>query len=391
MITAGVAGILLASATPGTATTSASGRPGPILTAIASLPAETYVPGSQPSGGQLGTTPINGVAVPLPGQPVQGFSGIVANRDGTFDAVSDNGFGTKANSVDFVLRIHRLAVDFRTGAIRVVGGVNLTDPHGHVPFPLTRVDRVLTGSDFDPESIIKASDGTYWIGDEFGPFLLHFDRHGRLLQAPVAVPGVFSPENPLRGDTPANLNPSRGFEGMARSPDGRTAYPMLQGTVAGDEPGTLRLYEFDLATRRYTDRRWSYPLDQPAHVTGDVIAAGANRLLVVEQNTAQGEDATARLVYQVDLREHDERGRLRKTLLLDLLAVPDPQGVGGLGDSFRFPLSVEALVLLDDRTLGVLNDNNFPLSSVLSPGRPDDNRFIAIRLARPCTNAGAAG
>src|SRR5688572_17461714 len=65
----------------------------PTLTGFASLPATTFVPGSEPSGSLLGTAPINGVAVPFADQPVQGFSGIARNRDGSFDVLSDNGYG----------------------------------------------------------------------------------------------------------------------------------------------------------------------------------------------------------------------------------------------------------------------------------------------------------
>ena len=38
-------------------------------------------------------------------------------------------------------------------------------------------------------------------------------------------------------------------------------------------------------------------------------------------------------------------------------------------------------MILDDRTLGVLNDNNFPFSSGRTPGKPDDDEFITVRLA----------
>jgi hypothetical protein len=113
------------------------------LTGFATLPAETFVPASEPSGSLLGTAAINGVIPPFGDQPVQGFSGIVHNGDGTFDVISDNGYGNQANSADFVLRMHRLAPVFRTGRVDVLGGVNLTDADGVVPFPLTRPDRVL--------------------------------------------------------------------------------------------------------------------------------------------------------------------------------------------------------------------------------------------------------
>src|SRR5687767_8397979 len=71
------------------------------LTGFASLPAQTFVPASEPSGSALGTAPINGVTPPFADQPVQGFSGIARNSDGSFDAISDNGYGALANSADF--------------------------------------------------------------------------------------------------------------------------------------------------------------------------------------------------------------------------------------------------------------------------------------------------
>lgn len=370
-------------AAPGTAaprTDHHPGRPfGPAtLTGFASLPAETFVSASDPSGSLLGTAPINGVTPPFADQPVQGFSGILRNGDGTFDALSDNGYGNRANSADFVLRIHRIAPDFGTGRIDVVGGVNLTDPAGHVPFPLTRPDRVLTGADFDVESFVRLPDGSSWIGDEFGPYLLHVDRAGRLLAPPVPVPDVRAPENPA--GTP-NLGSSKGFEGMALSPDRRRLYPLLEGTVAGDPAGTLRLYEFDLAAGGYTDRRWAYRLDSPAHAIGDAISVDGDRLLVIERDGAQGDAALVKKIYLVDKRDRDRDGLLDKTLVADLLNLVDGRGTGGSGAVFRFPFTtIEDVVILDDRTLGVLNDNNFPFSSGRVAGRPDDNEFITIRL-----------
>ncbi|MEU5722651.1 esterase-like activity of phytase family protein [Micromonospora sp. NPDC047738] len=348
------------------------------LTGFAALPAETFVPASEPSGSLLGTAPINGVTPPFADQPVQGFSGILRNADGTFDALSDNGYGNKANSGDFVLRIHRIVPDISTGKVDVVGGINLTDPNALVPFPLTRADRVLTGADFDIESMVRVADGSYWIGDEFGPYLLHVDRVGRLLQAPIPLPGVRAPENPAGSP---NLGSSKGFEGMALSPDGRTLFPLLEGTVAGDPAGALRLNEFDLAAGAYTGRRWIYQLDAPSHAIGDAISVDQNRLLVIERDGAEGDAAKVKKIYLADKRDRDRDGRLDKTLVADLLDIADPRRLGGSGETFRFPFTtIEDVVILDDRTLAVLNDNNFPFSSGRNPGRPDNNEFITIRL-----------
>jgi hypothetical protein len=383
----GMVAVLLAAAT---ATTTAAAPPAngavdrAALLRFAALPASTFVSASEPSGSALGTVPINGVAVPFADQPVQGFSAAVRNRDGTFDVLSDNGYGTKANSADFVLRIHRVAPDFATGAIDVVGGINLSDPNQQVPFPLTRADRVLTGADFDPESMVRAGDGSYWLGEEFGPFLLHVDRAGRLLQPPVAVPGVFAPENPFRGDTPANLPSSKGFESLATSPDGRRLYPLLEGTVAGDPPGTLRMYEFDVTSGRFADRRWTYRMADPTHSVADAVSVDANRFLVIERDSAQGAAAVFKRVLLGDRRLLNTDGSIRMTPVADLLDLANPRHVGGFGEVFRFPFfTIETLVLLSGQELAVLNDNNFPSSAGRDPQRPDDDEFIVIRLPRP--------
>ncbi|GAA3675297.1 hypothetical protein C8D88_10269 [Lentzea atacamensis] len=369
-------------ATPTTAAPAAAPSGGPkqaTLTNFASLPAETYLPGSEPSGAALGTSPINGITPPFADQPIQGFSGLVRNSDGTFDAISDNGYGTKANSADFLLRIHRIAPDFAKNTVDVLGGITLTDPNGHIPFPLTRPDRVITGADIDIESVTRGADGTYWMGDEFGPYLLHFDRAGRLMAPPVPLPGVRAPENPAGNP---NIGGSKGFEGITLSPDGKTINALLEGTVAGDTPGTLRLNEFDIASNSFTGTTWHYQLESPNFAIGDAIAVDRNRLLIIERDSAQGVDAIVKRVYLADKRDKDSDGKLDKTMVADLLNLANPKHIGGHADPFKFPfVTIEDVTIIDDRTIAVLNDNNFPSSSGRTPGKPDNNEFITIRLA----------
>ncbi|MFE6174994.1 esterase-like activity of phytase family protein [Streptomyces sp. NPDC056464] len=352
------------------------------LTGFASLPAETFVPGSEPSGSAIGAGPFNGIAAPFAHQPVQGFSGVVNRRDGTFDVLSDNGYGNKANSADFQLRVHRIKPDTRTDEVKVLGGFNLSDPDRHVPFPLTRADRVLTGADFDVESIQRMPDGTYWLGDEFGPWLLHFSAKGRLLEAPIALDGVKAPENPYLDGAQPNIASSKGFEGLVRSVDGRRLYPLLEGTVNGDTPGDLRFSEFDLRTRAYTGKRFVYRLESTANAIGDAIAVDRHRFLVIERDGGQGDTAKFKRIYLADTRDRNGDGLMDKTLVADLLDIANPKGLGGFGETFRFPFqTIEDVNLVDDRTLAVLNDNNFPFSSGRTAGQADDNEFITIRLA----------
>jgi hypothetical protein len=351
------------------------------LTGFAALPAERFVPGSEASGTAIGTGPFNGITPPFADQPVQGFSGVVDRHDGTFDVLSDNGYGNKANSADFLLRVHRIEPDPRTGTTAVRGGFGLSDPDHHVPFPLTRADRVLTGADFDVESMTRMPDGTYWTGDEFGPFLLHFSSAGRLLEAPVALDGVQAPENPYLNGGQPTIAGSRGFEGLVRSVDGRHLYPLLEGTVSGDTPGDLRFSEFDLRKGKYTGKRFTYRLASASNAIGDAIAVDRHRFLVIERDGGQGDSAKFKRIYLADIRDRNGDGLVDKTLVADLLDIANPKGLGGFGETFRFPFqTIEDVALLDDRTLAVLNDNNFPFSSGRTPGKPDDNEFITIRL-----------
>jgi len=187
----------------------------PTLISFAKLPVATYAAG--PDSGKA-VSGANGIYPPFKGQPVQGFSAALKNQDGSYMAMADNGFGTQDNSADFLLRIYKIKADFKTkskgsGQVSVQSFIQLRDPNKLVPFEIVNgntPERLLTGADFDPESMQRAPDGTYWIGDEFGPFLLHFSAEGVLLDAPIALPNPFNPAQELRSPqnqlNKANIN-----------------------------------------------------------------------------------------------------------------------------------------------------------------------------------------
>jgi hypothetical protein len=50
--------------------------------------------------------------------------------------------------------------------------------------------------------------------------------------------------------------------------------------------------------------------------------------------------------------------------LVDLLAIPDPSGIGGEMKFFPLPFyTIESVHVVDERTLLVAADNNFPFSN----------------------------
>ena len=375
----------------GVPATSMAATDGPVLEGRAVLPAATFAAGP-PSGAAIGGPSINGIPTPFASQPVQGFSAILPAEPGSYWVMEDNGYGAKANSADFLLRLYHVTPDFATakggrGSVAVGDFIQLRDPDHNVPFPLTRTDRLLTGADFDIESVREAKDGTLWFGDEFGPFLLHTNATGSVLEAPIALPGVQAPENPFRVG-PANLGSSGGFEGMAISKDGKTLYPMLEKAVAGDPAQLRRINEFDVAARAYTGRIWWYRLDPGAVSIGDMTQLDENRFVVIERDGDQGVAAHVKRIYVVDLRNIAPDGTLVKTLAVDLMNIADPAGISlrgrsgdiGLGATFSFPyVTIEDVLPLDAERLLVVNDNNFPFSTGRNPLLPDYNDFIVVR------------
>jgi glycerophosphoryl diester phosphodiesterase len=363
----------------------------PTLVARATLPATLYLPGG-PSGSALGTTPVNGVTPPFPGQPIPGFSGVLADRGGDVLGLPDNGFGAKTNSADFLLAVHRVRPSYRTarggsGTIAVRETLALRDPDRRIPFALTRADRRLTGADLDVESIQRGDRGSLWIGDEFGPYLLHVDHTGKVLQAPVPLPGVKSPQSPdlAPGETP-NLPASGGFEATAALPGGRILLPITEKALT-TEPDQTRhvVHEFDARRSRYTGRTWTYRTERPDTYVADAQALDRHRLLVLERDNLGGPQARIKRLYVVDLRRADASGALLKRQVADLLDLRNPgvtqetPGTFGLGQPFRFPfISVESVLPLGGDRVLVANDNNFPFDSGRQPGKADDTELIRV-------------
>jgi hypothetical protein len=389
--------------------TAASASDQATLVGFAKLPPDTFTAGPS-SGHQI--TPTNGRIPPFPNQPYQGISAILRASNGDLLAMPDNGYGQQINSADFVLRLYRISPDFKTknggsGAIDIESFITLRDPDHRIPFVITAelatypgtsapvdtniaANRWLTGADFDIESVREAHDGTLWFGDEFGPFLIHTDATGKVVDAPIPLPGVKSPQNPYlaAGEVP-NLPRSKGFEGMAISPNGHTLYPLLEGPLVTDsDQRRLIINEFDVENEAYTGRQWCYRLEvstATGQSIGDMTAVNDHLFIVIERDNNEGAAAQFKKLYLIDLNDTDVNGCVAKHELVDLLNVADPDHLSPYGGSvFRFPFqTIESVLPLSQNLVAVLDDNNYPFSAGRVPGQPDPNEFILIRLQRP--------
>ncbi len=432
--------LLAATAHAATPATRPTTIPTATLVGFASLPADTFADG--PPSGQFITDkpPINGVTPPFARQPIQGISAMLPtdtpDSPGEYLALSDNGYGTKANSADFLLSVYRVRPDFKTeaggtGTVKVDLAFHLSDPDRKAGFPLVadaatypnstipvpteiKKNRLLTGGDFDPESFVRLPDGTFWVGDEYGPFLLHFSADGKLLEPPVGIfgEGMYSPDHPTKNAAGAKIARSAGFEGLAyhkwitgnaqqeafianSGTRDNILLPVLEKPLAG-ESGTPLLVRDDLFSggmsggeAGITDVR---PLPPDAEAVGEMVALPAppeefepSRYLTLERDGKQGDQAAVKRVV-VEVHHRDKEGKLSivRAQVIDLLHLADPHDLNRDGlKSFRFPfVTIESVVPVDAQTVLVANDNNYPFSAGRAPGKPDPTEFILVRLER---------
>lgn len=222
----------------------------------------------------------------------------------------------------------------------------------------------------DPEGLTFAKDGSMWISDEYGPFLSHFDKDGRLitkLSPGNGIPEIFK-----------YRTPNRGAEGVSTLPDGTLVF-MEQSVLnlkhdsksSGKTASFCRIALIDPLT--HAVKTVGYPVNtdykKPGDAKlGDVLAVDQNTLLIIEQ----GKDKNGKMqnrIYKVDISKaadltdakkdglepeffKDAGGfkLAKKTLLLDLRP---------LGWDIE---KAEGLTILPDRqTLVVTNDNDFGL------------------------------
>jgi hypothetical protein len=417
------------------ATAAPAGPPRHKLIAWAALPNTARTPG--PTSGNF-ITPANGVVPPFENaQPIPGWSGLLPAQGRSFIGMPDNGFGAKGNSGDYVLGYYIVTPTFkkqsdgttlpgpvvndkfiafndRRGLLKNGVGVELTITADRPNYfsgagagtdtgipvdPAIRDKRLLTGFDFDIESIARAKDGTFWVGEEFGPYILHFDPSGTLLEEPVPHPFLKSPAHPdvLAGLTTATLGGSRGFESLAYDSKSRFLYAVPEAApsvdslrpVPGDER-VLEIFEFDPKARAYTGRNFKYRKDGPATgngiVIGDMTSVGKDKFVLIERDSLFGANAVVKRLYLINLNVTDASGVLEKHLLIDLLNIDDPRDIGGPlpglpPAKFSMPFdSIECVLQLDDKTLAVAIDTNFPGEDGRTPGTPDNTEIIKLRF-----------
>ena len=160
----------------------------------------------------------------------------------------------------------------------------------------------------DSEGLVRAADGSFWISDEYGPHIAHFDASGKTIERinPFGtgtggrkIPAVF-----------ANRRANRGMEGLAITPDGKTLVGMMQSPMYNPSKAAtaasvvLRILTFDISTG--ATKQYVYLMDNVS-LTGvsDIVAVNSTTFLTLERDGLYGGAATnpaaVKKVYKIDL------------------------------------------------------------------------------------------
>ncbi|MFN0177756.1 MAG: esterase-like activity of phytase family protein [Gemmatimonadales bacterium] len=239
----------------------------------------------------------------------------------------------------------------------------------------------------DPEGIHALRDGTFWIADEYGPSLVHFDRSGREIER--ASPLGEQPKLPA---VLARRRPNRGFEGLTGDADGTRLIAVVQSPLdnpktAGRQSRSARIVVYHPATGDV--EQYLYRLDRPEHFVGDLTMLPDRTLLVIENDGTPPSPTSHRRIVRVDLSAATRLGPevtdgatiesldstglatrgiapAAKTLVVDLAT---------LGYRHDKP---EGIALVGPTEIAVINDDDFGITA--GPGgRPVAKRLLGRR------------
>ena len=164
----------------------------------------------------------------------------------------------------------------------------------------------------DSEAIRVAPDGTTWVADEYGPYILHFNQQGKEIGS-LPLPAGFTIANPASTATAEAANnttgrtTNRGMEGLAISPDGKTLVGMMQSSLAQD--GGLNgvndrvlVYNISDLNNVPAPKQYDYQLDSKATPISELLAINDHQFLVDERDGVSG-SAGIKKLYEFDINQ----------------------------------------------------------------------------------------
>jgi len=246
-------------------------------------------------------------------------------RKGEFYVITDRGpntdylNGKKFPAPNFTPTIMHFKINAE-GNIEVIKYIKLKNPSGQpitgLPNPAgmgstgeTAYDSSgnVLGTDnygLDSESIVAAADGTFWVSDEYGPHIVHYNAEGVELER-ISPIGVNTGSRKLPAVL-AKRRANRGMEGLCITPDGKTLVGTIQSTMyvptkaLATNTTLTRIVTFDIATgqtKQYLYKQNGGGSDSVC----DITAISSTEFLVIERDGNFGSQGGTKKVYRINI------------------------------------------------------------------------------------------
>ncbi|WP_296403784.1 esterase-like activity of phytase family protein [Psychrobacter sp.] len=145
----------------------------------------------------------------------------------------------------------------------------------------------------DSEGLVALKDGTFWVSDEYGPHLVHFDANGREINRINAFESdernnvIINGKKILLPGEFANRRANRGMEGLTITPDQTTLVGIMQSTLANPDKAVTkqnitRIVTVNLKTGDIG--QYLYKQEKAENSNSGIVALDNRHFLVIERD-----------------------------------------------------------------------------------------------------------
>jgi hypothetical protein len=246
----------------------------------------------------------------------------------------------------------------------------------------------------DGEGLVALSDGTFWISDEYGPHIVHFNAEGTEIGRINAFADDVRNTYTLPAEF-ANRRANRGMEGLAVTPDESTLVGIMQSTIYNPSSAVKVNDIVRIVTVNLIDGsigQYLYKQEKTQNSQSGIVALSNTEFVVIERDGSfYNEDINAmKHLYKIDISNATNietlaaSGNITQDASLGLLIDGETleevtletngwetltnAGIVVTNKSLLVDLvaengyphdKLEGLWLINDTTIGVLNDDDF--------------------------------
>ena len=273
----------------------------------------------------------------------------------------------------------------------------------------------------DPEGLAALQDGSFWVSDEYGPHLVHYDANGLEIARINAFASdernnvIIHGKQILLPTEFTKRRANRGMEALTITPDQTTLVGIMESSMDNpDKSGRLsslvRIVTINLVSGQIA--QYLYRLDKAEHVTSGIVALSNHEFYLIEHDRKfpLQDKSAQKLIYKIDIsqatdietildnktiKQDDRLGLTINGQTLEQLIAVDEKNWQMLEEINIIPvkktLVVDVLATLDyphdkleglwlrqDGSLGLLNDDDFAMtdSEVINPKSTVEQKYL---------------